>query len=82
MAEWTEIVRPVLLKQPKMAFFFLAFSMVAAFGIMNVVIGMICDNVMQNSRALEDESEQRRFNENRAAFGRSGWYRRRMYPGT
>jgi hypothetical protein len=56
--EWSEIVRPVMLVQPFMAFFFLLYAIFVCFGVMNVIIGMIVDAVMQNARALEREVEQ------------------------
>merc|ERR1719199_1932026 len=57
LAEWTEIVRPVFLKQPGMAVFFIIFSVFVCFGVMNVIIGMIVDSVISNARILEKELE-------------------------
>jgi hypothetical protein len=56
--EWTDIVRPVMLKQPHMVLFFLVFCTFVCFGVMNVIIGMIVDSVMQNTRQMEQELEQ------------------------
>merc|ERR1719359_1709558 len=58
LAEWTEIVRPVMLRQPLMVLFFIAFSIFVCFGVMNVIIGMIVDSVIQNARSLERELEE------------------------
>jgi len=60
LAEWTEIVRPVLLKQPPLVFFFLAFMCFVCFGVMNVIIGMIVDSTIQHARELERELQHSR----------------------
>jgi len=58
LAEWTEIVRPVFLKQPPMVLFFIAFMCFVCFGVMNVIIGMIVDSTIQHARDLEREHAQ------------------------
>jgi len=60
LAEWTEIVRPVFLKQPPLVFFFLAFMCFVCFGVMNVIIGMIVDSTIQHARELERELQHSR----------------------
>jgi len=59
MAEWTEIVRPVSQKQPHYVLVFLVFAMIVSFGVMNVIIGMIVENVMGNAKAMEAEDVAR-----------------------
>merc|ERR1719162_2919597 len=58
LAEWTEVVRPISLRQPQFVFFFLFFTLLVSCGIMNVVIAMIVDKVISNARAAEKESEE------------------------
>mmetsp|Transcript_49651 Transcript_49651/g.118237 ORF Transcript_49651/g.118237 Transcript_49651/m.118237 type:complete len:645 (+) Transcript_49651:98-2032(+) len=57
-AEWTEIVRPVYLKQPGLVLFFVAFALFVCFGVMNVIIGMIVDSVIDYSNRIEAEEEE------------------------
>lgn len=59
MAEWVEVVRPVSIKQPELTVFFIGFAMFVTFGVMNVMVGMIVDNVSKEKDRLEDEEEQR-----------------------
>jgi len=58
MAEWTEIVRPVMLKQPAMVLFFIVFMCFVCFGVMNVIIGMIVDSTIQHARDLDLEQQR------------------------
>lgn len=55
LAEWSEIVRPIMIKQPYLVVFFVAFITFTTFGVMNVIIGMIVENVMSNARAFESD---------------------------
>lgn len=48
---------PMLLKQPFMMIMMLFFIMLTTFGVMNVIIGVIVDNVMEAVKALEAEEE-------------------------
>mmetsp|Transcript_23913 Transcript_23913/g.43881 ORF Transcript_23913/g.43881 Transcript_23913/m.43881 type:complete len:650 (-) Transcript_23913:84-2033(-) len=57
-AEWTEIVRPVYVKQPGLVIFFVAFALFVCFGVMNVIIGMIVDSVMDYSNRIEHAEEE------------------------
>jgi len=51
-AEWTEVVRPVYLKQPGLVIFFVFFALIVCFGVMNVIIGMIVESVMSYSHRM------------------------------
>lgn len=53
LAEWPEVMRPISEKQPHMVLFFIMFVLFVTFGIMNVIIGMIVDNVMSNAHKLQ-----------------------------
>lgn len=55
LAEWSEIVRPIMIKQPFLVVFFVGFITFTTFGVMNVIIGMIVENVMSNARAFESD---------------------------
>mmetsp|Transcript_74070 Transcript_74070/g.176389 ORF Transcript_74070/g.176389 Transcript_74070/m.176389 type:complete len:660 (-) Transcript_74070:83-2062(-) len=59
-AEWTEVVRPVYLKQPGMVLFFVFFALVVCFGVMNVIIGMIVESVMSYSNQIAHKESVRR----------------------
>lgn len=60
MAEWAEIVKPIAYKQgPAYIAVFLLFAMLVAFGVMNVMIGMIVDSVVAESRRLDEECNQK-----------------------
>jgi len=51
-AEWTEVVRPVYLRQPGLVIFFVFFALIVCFGVMNVIIGMIVESVMSYSHRM------------------------------
>lgn len=59
LAEWQEVVRPIMVRQPGLVFFFIVFSMFITFGILNVMIAMIVDRVLENARTIAKEEEQR-----------------------
>mmetsp|Transcript_174 Transcript_174/g.579 ORF Transcript_174/g.579 Transcript_174/m.579 type:complete len:646 (+) Transcript_174:48-1985(+) len=69
-AEWTEVVRPVYVKQPGLVIFFVAFALFVCFGVMNVIIGMIVDSVMVYSNRIE-HAEEEQLRRNRRAKVRS-----------
>lgn len=56
LAEWSEVVRPIAVKQPWLLIFFMAFVLVATFGVMNVIVGIVVDHVMTQARELERAS--------------------------
>lgn len=58
LAEWTEVVRPIMVKQPWLLPIFLVFVMTVTLGIMNVIIGMIADSVMGHAQKLNEEKIQ------------------------
>jgi len=53
LTEFTEFTRPVLEKQPAMILFFLAFVCFTTFGLLNVIIGNICESTMEATRSME-----------------------------
>lgn len=57
MMEWGEVLWPLAFKQPAMLAFFLPFLILMSYGVLNVVVGMIVDNVMQHARAAEKEED-------------------------
>mmetsp|Transcript_143770 Transcript_143770/g.253991 ORF Transcript_143770/g.253991 Transcript_143770/m.253991 type:complete len:849 (-) Transcript_143770:117-2663(-) len=64
MAEWAEIVKPIAYKQgPAFIAVFIVFAMLVAFGVMNVMIGMIVDSVVAESRRLDEDfrSKEKQF---------------------
>lgn len=52
LTEWPEIVRPVGEKQPFMIVFFVLFSLLVCYGVMNVIIGMIVESVIEHSKQM------------------------------
>lgn len=58
LSEWTEVVRPLMVRGQWQVIFFIFFVMFVTFGIMNVIIGMIVDNVMENARTIAAEEEE------------------------
>lgn len=59
LAEWSEVIRPIAEKQPHMVVFFIMFVLFVTFGVMNVIIGMIVDNVMNNAQKMQMVNEQK-----------------------
>merc|ERR1719160_985144 len=57
MAEWPEIGRPLIEKQPEMFTFFVFFIIFTTFGVMNVIIGVIVDNTMEAARSMAKDDE-------------------------
>jgi voltage-gated sodium channel len=53
--DWDVVCRAIVEKQPGMFIFFLCFIMLTTFGLMNVIIGVVVDNVI--SQAGEAESD-------------------------
>merc|ERR1719223_477391 len=57
LAEWGEIVHPVMNTQPWLVLFFIVFCCVTNFGLLNVIIGVIAEQTSQASQRLaEDEA--------------------------
>lgn len=52
--EWQEVVRPVALRQPAYVLLFLGYALLVAFGVMNVMTGLIVDSVIAEAKNLED----------------------------
>lgn len=62
LAEWDNIVRPVVHKRPELILVFVLFLLLTAFGMMNVMIGIIVDSTNQARKDLEtDEKEAEMF---------------------
>jgi len=53
-----DIVRHIVHRQPIMAIFFILFVMVTAFGIINVVVGIIVDNTLVAAQVADTRVEQ------------------------
>jgi voltage-gated sodium channel len=57
--DWCDdIVRHVVHRQPAMGFFFIAFLMLTAFGLMNVVVGIIVENTLAAAEVADSVVEQ------------------------
>ena len=48
--DWDIVCRAVVEKQPMMFPFFIGFIMLTIFGLMNVIIGVVVDNVISQAR--------------------------------
>lgn len=57
-AEWPEIVRPILIKQPWYLPVFVFFATLCSFGLMNVLIGIIADAVLTESKKVEADYQE------------------------
>lgn len=57
-AEWPEIVRPILIKQPHLVPVFIIYMMFVPFCVMNVIIGLIIESVMSNVSNMQRESAE------------------------
>lgn len=53
-AEWAEVVRPVAQKQPVYVAVFIVFALLVGFGVMNVMIGVIVDSVIAESKRIDE----------------------------
>jgi len=53
-----DIVRHVVHRQPLMAIFFVVFLLLTAFGLMNVVIGIIVENTLAAAQVADSRAEQ------------------------
>eukprot|EP00746_Dinoflagellata_sp_MGD_P001251 gnl/MRDRNA2_/MRDRNA2_102345_c0_seq1.p1 gnl/MRDRNA2_/MRDRNA2_102345_c0~~gnl/MRDRNA2_/MRDRNA2_102345_c0_seq1.p1 ORF type:complete len:502 (+),score=97.84 gnl/MRDRNA2_/MRDRNA2_102345_c0_seq1:88-1593(+) len=63
LAEFTEIGRPTLERNPAMLFFFVCFIVFTTFGVLNVIIGVIVDNTMEAAKSMEQDLETQERNE-------------------
>merc|ERR1719487_2005750 len=70
MAEWPEIGRPLVERQPAMFIFFTFFIIFTTFGVMNVIIGVIVDNTMEAAKAMQLDDEERARQEKLAQIGK------------
>lgn len=59
LAEFPEIGRPMIEKQPGMIVFFVFFIVFTTFGVLNVIIGVIVDNTMEAAKSMEKDYAER-----------------------
>merc|ERR1719409_860760 len=59
LAEFAEIGRPMIEKQPEMLMFFAIFIVFTTFGVLNVIIGVIVDNTMEAAKSMEKDYAER-----------------------
>eukprot|EP00929_Paragymnodinium_shiwhaense_P094587 TRINITY_DN5526_c2_g1_i1.p1 TRINITY_DN5526_c2_g1~~TRINITY_DN5526_c2_g1_i1.p1 ORF type:complete len:552 (+),score=96.74 TRINITY_DN5526_c2_g1_i1:153-1808(+) len=62
MLQWNEIVRPLAMEMPYMLLFFVPYSLVCTFTLMNLIIGVITNQTMEASRELHAERAARQKN--------------------
>jgi len=57
---WGEVVRPIYKVQPLLVWFFVSFTVIMTFGMMNVVVGIIVETIarVQNKHRLRDASKK------------------------
>jgi hypothetical protein len=56
---WGDIARPMLMYQPWLLPFFIFFVLFVTLGVMNVIVGMICDSVLSKAQAMQlDDRKQ------------------------
>jgi voltage-gated sodium channel len=53
--EYDTVMRAIVERQPSMFLFFLAFIMFTTFGLMNVIIGVVVDNVINQAQECDEE---------------------------
>merc|ERR1712008_377837 len=53
-----DIVRHVVHRQPWMGLFFVAFLLITAFGLMNIVIGIIVENTLAAAQVVDRSSQE------------------------
>jgi len=54
LSEWDSVVRPVMDVQPPLVLFFIGFTILVTFGMMNVVVGIIVDTVASVRKQNDD----------------------------
>lgn len=59
LAEFPEIGRPMIEKQPGMIVFFVIFIVFTTFGVLNVIIGVIVDNTMEAAKSMEKDLDDK-----------------------
>eukprot|EP00927_Polykrikos_kofoidii_P076946 TRINITY_DN73952_c0_g1_i1.p1 TRINITY_DN73952_c0_g1~~TRINITY_DN73952_c0_g1_i1.p1 ORF type:complete len:620 (+),score=108.34 TRINITY_DN73952_c0_g1_i1:147-2006(+) len=52
---WEQVGRPLVTQQPFMAIFLFGFIMVFTFGILNMIVAMVVEKTLQQSRSFDDE---------------------------
>jgi len=58
LAEWTEVITPMLYVQPWLVPIFVMFALFTTLGIMNVIIGTICDSVLEQAKEHEAADQE------------------------
>jgi len=54
---WENVGRPLVMEQPLMSLFLFFFIMVFTFGILNMVVAVVVEKTLQQSRAVQDTSD-------------------------
>lgn len=54
-----DVVRHVIYREPLMGVFFVAFVLITAFGVMNVVVGIIVENTLAAAQVVDKKIEER-----------------------
>lgn len=57
LAEFETISRPIFEKQPFMTIFLVAFVIFTTFGLLNVIIGVVCDNTLEAAKQLDEDMD-------------------------
>lgn len=68
--EWAEVVRPMAAKQPVFVLLFAVYAMLMAFGLMNVMMAIIVDSVIAESKKLDKEMQEKHKSEKRELLHR------------
>jgi len=50
-----EVIRPIVLKTPLMVFFWIGFVLITTFGLLNIIVGIFCENAMKTAGENEKE---------------------------
>jgi len=58
LSEWDSVVRPIMKVQPFLVLFFISFTILVTFGMMNVVVGIIVDTVATVKKQNDDKRQQ------------------------
>jgi len=59
LAEWPEIIRPIMHHRPMLLPLLLFFMMVSTFGVMNILIGVIVDSTAEARREMESSHKRK-----------------------
>lgn len=63
LTEWSEIVRPLVARQPYIAALLVGFALLVIYGVLNIIVGIIADTVNQRRTELDKaQGEEERAN--------------------